>query len=86
MKRIRNLVFALSASLFLVACQPTPSTEAVVNKADGEFLEAIAATAVPSQSYAACEKWVEEFHDGNVCHGHLYVGHDIIMKGRHKYA
>ena len=76
MKRIRNLVFALIAFLFLVACQPTPSTEAVVNKADGEFLEAIAATAVPSQSYAACEKWVEEFHDGNLnCHFNA----DIIM-------
>ena len=48
------LAFLLFAAL-LVACQPTPEEEPVVNKGDGTLEEAIAAEALPPARYEAPE-------------------------------
>lgn len=45
MKRI--CIFTLCLSLLLTACQPTPETEAVVNKNDGKLEQAIGANPLP---------------------------------------
>jgi hypothetical protein len=50
MKRIAIL---LLAALLLAACQPTPQTEIVVNKADGRLEDIIAATAEPQSETVA---------------------------------
>ena len=51
--RIRALLLTLAA--LLVACQPTPEEEPVVNKGDGTLEEAIAAEALPPARYEAPE-------------------------------
>ena len=51
--RIRALLLALAA--LLVACQPTPEEDVVVNKGDGALEEAIAAEALPPARYEAPE-------------------------------
>ena len=51
--RIRALLLTLAA--LLVACQPTPEEEPVVNKGDGALEEAIAAEALPPARYEAPE-------------------------------
>ncbi len=76
MRKARSLICMLSVTMCLCACQPTPSAEIVTNKADGKFEDAIAATAVPTQTYANNEKWVEEYNEGNL---KCSINADIIM-------
>ncbi len=55
MKRISILIIAL----LLLACQPTPDREAVVNKDDNITENAIKSTAAPEGSYGIPERWTE---------------------------
>ena len=53
--KIKKVMSCLLAAALLVACQPTPEEEPVVNKGDGALEEAIAAEALPPARYEAPE-------------------------------
>ena len=53
--KIKKAASCLLAAALLVACQPTPEEEPVVNKGDGALEEAIAAEALPPARYEAPE-------------------------------
>ena len=55
MKRMLPLLFAL----MLLACVPTPSEEAIVNKSDGSMVQAIAAPKAEAARYEAPAHWEE---------------------------
>ncbi|MDD5017662.1 MAG: DUF6034 family protein [Eubacteriales bacterium] len=54
------------ATCVLTACQPTPEEEVIVNKGDGEFEEAINATAAPAAAYEAPGHWSETVENGKL--------------------
>ena len=53
--KIKKVMSCLLAAALLVACQPTPEEDVVVNKGDGTLEEAIAAEALPPARYEAPE-------------------------------
>ncbi len=57
----KSVLFLILCLLFLAACVPTPDEEAVVNRADGAFKEAIAAAPVEAYVYEAPPRWDETF-------------------------
>lgn len=57
MKRIAILLLALT----LLACQPTPDEEAIINRKDGALEQAIVSTPVPTYTYEAPTRWEETY-------------------------
>jgi uncharacterized lipoprotein YajG len=60
-KHIKTIIFFLIIAILLSSCQKTPDYAPVVNKADGEFQNKIAASPVVNSEITNETRWEESF-------------------------